>query len=98
MPGDRCFPTLVVRTVAGEAAMNSEALRKPDDVKLEVDVQIKINVCLTRECSCECVLCRGILHRTCKVCYISKYCNSTGNNDNVRKRNVQDDLAKNVMM
>ena len=41
VPGDRCFPTLVVRTVAGEAAMNSEALRKPDDVKLEVGVQIK---------------------------------------------------------
>ena len=34
------------------AAMNSEALRKPDDVKLEFGVQIKINVCLTRECSC----------------------------------------------
>ena len=27
VPGDRCFPTLVVRTVAGEAAMNSEAFR-----------------------------------------------------------------------
>ena len=81
MPGDRCFPTLVVRTVAGEAAMNSEALRKPDDVKLEFGVQIKINVCLTCECLV-CMLCRGILHRTCKWYIIYKVLEwkSVGNN------------------